>query len=225
MTEPVMEEYMMKTQDNYGSGVSRPKFDKDVKFELKGQILKELRDHTFSGSENKDANEHIERVLEIVDLFTTPDGKFLSKYCPAARTAKKMEEINNFQQKPDETLYQAWERFKKLLLRWHDGASTRHKSGNTSNGLAVIQAQLNNLSREIKKVNERVYAAQVGCELFWSAFPQVGRYRAAAPRFYQMDNGNPSYPEKRQNMEESLNKFMVESAKRHDEHSSLIKEI
>ncbi|GKF48019.1 hypothetical protein Tco_0141270 [Tanacetum coccineum] len=26
-------------------------------------------------------------------------------------------------------------------------------------------------------------------------------------------------------MEESLNKFMVESAKRHDEHSSLIKEI
>nr|GEZ36784.1 hypothetical protein [Tanacetum cinerariifolium] len=27
-----------------------------------------------------------------------------------------------------------------------------------------IQAQLNNLEREIKKVNEKVYAAQVGCE-------------------------------------------------------------
>ncbi|GJW83109.1 hypothetical protein Tco_0156254 [Tanacetum coccineum] len=28
-----------------------------------------------------------------------------------------MEEINSFQQEPDETLYQAWERFKVLLLR------------------------------------------------------------------------------------------------------------
>ncbi|GJY08986.1 pyruvate dehydrogenase (acetyl-transferring) kinase, mitochondrial [Tanacetum coccineum] len=28
----------------------------------------------------------------------------------------------------------------------------------------AIQAQLNNLGREIKKVNEKVYAAQVGCE-------------------------------------------------------------
>nr|GEV54545.1 hypothetical protein [Tanacetum cinerariifolium] len=43
--------------------------------------------------------------------------KILSKYCPPARTAKKMEENNNFQQELDETLYQAWERFKELLMR------------------------------------------------------------------------------------------------------------
>ncbi|GJT54886.1 reverse transcriptase domain-containing protein [Tanacetum coccineum] len=43
--------------------------------------------------------------------------KFLSNYCPPARTAKKMEEINNFQQEPDENLYQAWERFKELLMK------------------------------------------------------------------------------------------------------------
>ncbi|GJX94161.1 reverse transcriptase domain-containing protein [Tanacetum coccineum] len=41
----------------------------------------------------------------------------LSKYCPLARTAKKMEEINNFQKEPDETLYQAWGRFKELLMK------------------------------------------------------------------------------------------------------------
>ncbi|GJT99997.1 hypothetical protein Tco_1110336 [Tanacetum coccineum] len=28
-----------------------------------------------------------------------------------------MEEINNIQQEPDETLYQAWERFKELLMK------------------------------------------------------------------------------------------------------------
>nr|GEU87267.1 reverse transcriptase domain-containing protein [Tanacetum cinerariifolium] len=40
------------------------------------------------------------------------------------------------------------------------------RSTKTSNGLATIQAQLNNLRREIKKVNEKVYVAQVGCKLF-----------------------------------------------------------
>ncbi|GJS95103.1 hypothetical protein Tco_0802071 [Tanacetum coccineum] len=73
MKGPTMEEYMMKTQEDYSSGVARPKFDKDAKFELKGQFLKELRNHTFSGSENEDENEHIKRVLEIVYLFTTPN--------------------------------------------------------------------------------------------------------------------------------------------------------
>ncbi|GJW22196.1 putative reverse transcriptase domain-containing protein [Tanacetum coccineum] len=115
-----------------------------------------------------------------------------------------MEEINNFQKVPDETFYQAWERFKELLMKcpqhyltemqevilfyngfdvptrqildsrgavltktdadaktaiqeiaeysqkWHNGTS-RGKSTETSDGLAAIQAQLNNLGKEIKK--------------------------------------------------------------------------
>ena len=39
---------------------------------MKGHFLKELRDNAFSGAENEDANEHIEKVLEIVDLLHTP---------------------------------------------------------------------------------------------------------------------------------------------------------
>ncbi|GJW45223.1 reverse transcriptase domain-containing protein [Tanacetum coccineum] len=150
-----MEQYMSKTQEDYGSGVSRPTINQDTPFELKGQFLKELRDNTFSGSEQEDANEHIEKVLEIVDLFyilkvtqdqimlrafpvsltgaasrwlrNQPSGsittwdvlktKFLNKYCPPARTAKKMEEINNFQQELDERLFRTWERFKELLMK------------------------------------------------------------------------------------------------------------
>ncbi|GKE47699.1 hypothetical protein Tco_1478957, partial [Tanacetum coccineum] len=102
------------------------------------------------GSDLEDVNEHIEKVLEIVDLFQIPNitidqvmlrafpmsltetvsrwlrneptgsitaweslkTKFLNKYCPPAQTAKKMEEINNVRQEPDENLYQSWERFK-----------------------------------------------------------------------------------------------------------------
>nr|GEX06957.1 hypothetical protein [Tanacetum cinerariifolium] len=44
--------------------------------------------------------------------------KFLNKNCPPARTAKKTEEINNFQQGPDESLFRAWERFTKLLMKF-----------------------------------------------------------------------------------------------------------
>nr|GEV75595.1 hypothetical protein [Tanacetum cinerariifolium] len=46
---------------------------------------------------------------------------------------------------------------------WHNIIS-QARSTETSDGLAAIQAQLTNLEREIKKVNEKVYAAQVGCE-------------------------------------------------------------
>nr|GEV17919.1 hypothetical protein [Tanacetum cinerariifolium] len=149
MGKPTTKEYMMKTREDYGSRIARPKFDDKAHFELKGQSLKELRVNTFSGWDNEDANEHIEKA----------------------------------------------------------------RSTDTSDGLAAIQAQLNNIGREIKKVNERVYAAH------------VGRYRAAAPGFYQRDSGNPSYQERRQTMKESLNKFMAKFAKRHDENYNLIKEI
>ncbi|GKD09528.1 hypothetical protein Tco_1189213 [Tanacetum coccineum] len=114
--------------------------------------------------------------------------KFLNKYCPPARTAKKIEEINNFQQEPDESLFHvptqqildskgvmpsktatdakvAIQEMVEFSQKWHNGTSSRSKSTETSNGLAAIQAQLNNLGREIKKVNKKVYAAQVGCEI------------------------------------------------------------
>nr|GEV16051.1 hypothetical protein [Tanacetum cinerariifolium] len=44
--------------------------------------------------------------------------------------------------------------------KWHNETSSNTRSTKTSDGLAAIQSQLNNLGREIKKVNEKVYAAQ-----------------------------------------------------------------
>ncbi|GJW80927.1 hypothetical protein Tco_0144902 [Tanacetum coccineum] len=306
-----MEQYMSKTRADYGSGIARPKIKDKDSFELKGQFLMELRANTFSSSDHEDANEHIEKVLKIVDLFHIPNitinqvmlRAFPIKYCPLARTTKKMKEINNFQQEPDENLYQAWERFKKLLMKYpqhyltemqevvlfyngldvptrqildsrgaipsktvadakvairemaeysqkyHNGTS-RTRSIETYDGLAAIQAQLNNLGREIKKVNEKAYAAQVRCEqckgphytkdcplkkegktleeayyIQFGAPFQGGGYRATALGFHQRNNANPSYQEQRQSMEDTLSKFMSKLAKRHEENSNLIKEI
>ncbi|GKB53642.1 zinc finger, CCHC-type containing protein [Tanacetum coccineum] len=109
-----MEQYMSKTRADYGSGVARPKIEDKDNFELKGQFLKELRTNTFSRAFPMSLTGAASRWLrnEPTGSITTWDGlktKFLNKYCPPARTAKKMEEINNFQQEPDENLYQAWE--------------------------------------------------------------------------------------------------------------------
>ncbi|GJU97875.1 hypothetical protein Tco_1327146 [Tanacetum coccineum] len=44
--------------------------------------------------------------------------------------------------------------------KWHNGTSSKARSTETFDGLASLQAQLHNLEGEIKKVNEKVYAAQ-----------------------------------------------------------------
>ncbi|GKA59887.1 hypothetical protein Tco_0759200 [Tanacetum coccineum] len=67
-----MQQYMIKTRGNYGSGVVRPKINDKTHFKLKGQFLKDLCENTFSCSKHEDANEHIEKVLEIFDLFHIP---------------------------------------------------------------------------------------------------------------------------------------------------------
>ncbi|GJY18610.1 reverse transcriptase domain-containing protein [Tanacetum coccineum] len=236
MGEPTIEEYMTKTRDDYGSSIVRPKFDEKAHFELKGQFLKELRDNTFSGSDNEDVNEHIEKVLEIVDLFHIPDvtlDHIMLQVFPMSLTGAEVisfyngfdvhtrQILNSKGSIPSMKAADAKKAIQDMAdhsRKWDNETSTRTISTDTSDELAVIQAQLNNLGREIKKVNEKVYAVQIGCEScggpyytkdcslkeegktleeayytqFRLPFPQGGRYRAAALGFYQRDSGNPS---------------------------------
>ncbi|GJR04882.1 retrovirus-related pol polyprotein from transposon TNT 1-94 [Tanacetum coccineum] len=74
--------------------------------------------------------------------------------------------------------------------------------------------------KEEGKTLEEAYYTQ-----FSAPYQPGGQYRAAEPGFYQRNNRNSSYPNQRQTMEESLTKFMAESAKRHKENSNIIKEI
>ncbi|GJY33701.1 hypothetical protein Tco_0418170 [Tanacetum coccineum] len=74
--------------------------------------------------------------------------------------------------------------------------------------------------KEEGKTLEEAYYTQFGAPY------QPGRqYRATGPGFYQRNNGNSSYPDRRPILEESLTKFMAELAKRHEENSNIIKVI
>ncbi|GJR55711.1 retrovirus-related pol polyprotein from transposon TNT 1-94 [Tanacetum coccineum] len=130
-----MEQYMSKTRADYGSGIASPKIEDKDSFEPKGHFLKELRDNTFSGSNHEDANKHIEKVFEIVDLFHIPN-------------ITQDQEVILF--------YNGLEVLTRQILD--------SKGAIPSKTAADAKAQLNSLGREIKKVNEKVYAAQVGCE-------------------------------------------------------------
>ncbi|GKD36435.1 hypothetical protein Tco_1251944 [Tanacetum coccineum] len=39
----------------------------------------------------------------------SPQKAFIQRYCPPSMTAKQLEDIHNFKQEGDESLYQAWE--------------------------------------------------------------------------------------------------------------------
>ncbi|GKC58028.1 putative ribonuclease H-like domain-containing protein [Tanacetum coccineum] len=125
--------------------------------------------------------------------ITTWDGlktKFLNKYCPPAQTAKKMEEINNFQQEPDENLYQAWEQFKELLMKcpqhylierqettaeakvaiqemadypqkWHNGTSSSTKA-NPRDQVKSISTTIKVDSYPIRRIGSSQYAVSAG---------------------------------------------------------------
>ncbi|GJY65748.1 gag-pol polyprotein [Tanacetum coccineum] len=166
-----IEQYMSKTRADYGLGVVRPKIKDKDKFELKGQFLKELRTNTFSGSDHEDANKHIEKVLEIVDLFHNPNitiDQVMLKAFPMSLTGALIRWLRNT---PTGSIT-TWEDLKtkgaiplktaadakttiqeraEYSKKWHNGTS-RVRSTETSDRLAAIQAQLNNLGRKIKKV-------------------------------------------------------------------------
>ncbi|GKA07493.1 hypothetical protein Tco_0686717 [Tanacetum coccineum] len=117
----IMEQYLALTRGNQAPGMVKPEIGGNVNFEIKSQFMQELRDDTFSGNKNDDAHEHVERALDIVSLFHMPgvshDVVMLrvfpitltgaAKYCPPSKTAKQLEEIRNFKQEGDETLYKS----------------------------------------------------------------------------------------------------------------------
>ncbi|GKE73744.1 hypothetical protein Tco_1535785 [Tanacetum coccineum] len=170
-----------------------PKIEDTDNFELKGQFLKELQTNTFSGSDHEDANEHIEKSLAKKQTiwFYYNLGRSKDKvskqilptcsYCKENGGDQQLSEgvlfyngldvltrqiLDSRGAIPSKTVADAKVAIQEMVeysQKCHNGTS-RTTSTKNSDGLAAIQAKLNNLGREIKKVNEKVYAAQVGCE-------------------------------------------------------------
>ncbi|GJU22476.1 hypothetical protein Tco_1155818 [Tanacetum coccineum] len=144
-------------------------------------------------------------------------AKFLSKVMvPPDQTAKKMMRSNNFRKKPDETIYQAWERFKELLRKFHQHYITEMQEVILFyNGLKVPTRQILDFKGAIP--NKTAVDAKV-------AIQEMAEYSQNGTTEHLGQKWDMSY-ERRQSMEELLSRFMNELAQIHEENSNLIKEI
>nr|GEY15631.1 hypothetical protein [Tanacetum cinerariifolium]GEY23501.1 hypothetical protein [Tanacetum cinerariifolium] len=68
-----------------------------------------------------DANKHLDKFLQVTQSIkvngVTMAKVFLEKYFPPSMVTKLRNEITNFRQHPDESLFEAWERYKLSIDR------------------------------------------------------------------------------------------------------------
>ncbi|GJW39042.1 putative reverse transcriptase domain-containing protein [Tanacetum coccineum] len=238
-----IEQYLALSQENQAPGMVKPEIGGNVNFEIKSQFMHELREDTFSRNKNVDAHDHIDRVLNIVGLFNIPGVSkdaimlrvpftltgaakrwvyrltpgtintwdllkkaFIKRYCPPSKTAKQLEDIHNFKQEGDESLYQVWERT----------TSRNVGSSNSSDGLAALVSKMDNLGRDMKKLEESVHVIQVRYGEFRRTMPfyesNGGKFHVEPSGYYTKTDNYPPYGERRQSLEELLTKHQEESA-------------
>nr|GEW58138.1 hypothetical protein [Tanacetum cinerariifolium] len=117
-------------------------------YEARTHMTRDLMDQVARQGEKvvKDVNNKRSRKLALLGQITREKDGHHEKDCRVRASA---------------TSYNS-----KLAITCYGCGEQGHykNSTETSDELAAIQAQLNNLGREIKKVNEKVYAIQVGCK-------------------------------------------------------------
>ncbi|GJW92591.1 hypothetical protein Tco_0170144 [Tanacetum coccineum] len=117
-----------------------------VNFEIKSQLMKELREDTFSGSKNDDAHEHMERILDIIGLFNISGVTHDVGLIPNKTPAQALDAIQTMADHSQ---------------TWHNGSTRKKVSNGSSDGIAVITSKLDSLGRDMKKLKENMHAIQV----------------------------------------------------------------
>ncbi|GKC07544.1 hypothetical protein Tco_0999154 [Tanacetum coccineum] len=126
-------------------------------------VLLRVFSFTLTGSAKRWVDRLTPRAVNTWDLLKK---SFILRYYPPSKTTKRLEDIHNFKQESDESLYQAWEWYNDLLYKclthdiniyqkWHDGTSSRNISSNSNtDGLAAIDLTLANNVLSMRKKNQ-----------------------------------------------------------------------
>ncbi|GJR52316.1 hypothetical protein Tco_1402837 [Tanacetum coccineum] len=147
---------------------------------------------------------------------------------PMSLTGAASHWLRNEPSESDESLFQAWERFKELLMKYPQHYLTdMHEVILFYNGLDVPTRQIldskgaipTKIAADAKiAIHEMAEYLEHPINLEDSIEQQGQDSINATAEIY-------SYTDRRQTLEESLTKFIVESAKRHKENSNIIKDI
>ncbi|GJR57381.1 reverse transcriptase domain-containing protein [Tanacetum coccineum] len=114
-------------------------------FELKHGLLNLVQNKQFFGHDKEDPHAHIRyfnkitSTMKFLNVPSTSDdlvSKFINKFFPPSKTTNLRNEITRFQQRFDETFYEAWDRFNDLLRACpHHGFSELHQLDTFYNAL------------------------------------------------------------------------------------------
>ncbi|GJV79803.1 hypothetical protein Tco_1515673 [Tanacetum coccineum] len=82
-------------------------------------------------------------ALGTINTWDILKKAFIQRYCPPSITVKQLEDIYNFKQEGDESLYQAWEQFNDLLYKRPTYDINSHQKVNIFyKGLSTMNRQL-----------------------------------------------------------------------------------
>ncbi|GJX88433.1 copia protein [Tanacetum coccineum] len=157
-----LEQCLALSRDNQTPSVVKPEIEGNVNFKIKSQFMSELREDTFFGNKDEDAHDHIDRNRKQMGGQTRPGTTntwdllkkaFIQRYFPPSMTTKQLEDIHNFKQEEDKSLYQAWEQYNNLLYKCPTHDINSHQKVNIFyKGLSTMNRQLLDLQGPIPKI-------------------------------------------------------------------------
>ncbi|GKC21198.1 hypothetical protein Tco_1023348 [Tanacetum coccineum] len=92
----------------------------------KDAVLLRVFPFTLTGSSKRWVDRLTPGAVNTWDLLK---NAFIQRYYPPSKTAKQLEDIHNFKQECDESLYQAWERYNDLLYKYPTHDINNHQKG------------------------------------------------------------------------------------------------
>ncbi|GJZ94747.1 hypothetical protein Tco_0666950 [Tanacetum coccineum] len=143
-----IEQYLALSQENQASSVVKPKIGGNVNFEIKSQFMRELREDTFSGNKDEDAHGAAKRWVDrlapgTINTWDLLKKAFIQRYYLPSMTAKELEDIHNFKQDGNKSLYQAWEWYNDLLYKCPTHDINSHQK------LNIFYKVLSTMNREL----------------------------------------------------------------------------
>ncbi|GJU93655.1 hypothetical protein Tco_1318411 [Tanacetum coccineum] len=201
------------------------------------QFMLEFREDTFSKNKNKDAHDHVDRVLNIVSLFNilkVSQDTVLQRVFPFTLTGSAKKWVDRL----TTGAVNIWDLLIKAFIQRNISNSS------DTDRLTPVISKLDNLGRDRKKLKENVHAIQVGCQIcegphlvnkcplneevkqvdevkygeFGCPAPFNGsneaKFHVGPSRYYTRTDNQTPFGEKRPNLVETINKYMEGAAKR-----------
>nr|GFA87784.1 hypothetical protein [Tanacetum cinerariifolium] len=148
-------------------------------------------------------------TLGAVNTWDLLKKAFIQRYCPPSRTTKQLEDIHNFKQEGDESLYQAWE----WIMSRSIGSSSN------SDGLVAIVSKLENLGRDMKKLKETIHAIQLRCQMCEGPHldkdcPLSEEVKKGGRGYFTRTDNRLPYEERRPSLKELMSNYQEEASRR-----------